>query len=70
MYTLSRLAHDDDYDHNIHHDKHHSVQAENPRFGKRDREGEREHINIDPIDIKAKQLLMDKLLHQLEYFFQ
>lgn len=36
MYTLSRFAHDDDHDHNIHDDKH-SVQAENPRFGKRER---------------------------------
>ena len=33
----------------------------------RERERERELINIDLIDIKAKQLLMDKLLHQLEY---
>ena len=66
MYTLSGFAHDDDHDHNIHDDKH-SVQAENPRFGKRERERERELINIDLIDIKTKQLLMDKLLHHLEY---
>lgn len=32
-----------------------------------ERERERELINIDLIDIKTKQLLMDKLLHQLEY---
>lgn len=44
MYTLSRFAHDDDNDHNIHDDKH-SVQAENPRFGKRERERERENLS-------------------------